>query len=113
MAFLDLFKPREARANPLNNPAVSLSSPAIWSWLTGGEPTAAGEEINHFTAMQTVSVYACIRVIAESVASLHRADSGAAMDGSGFMVRNYDLASPHAGPSQCLVVLPYAVPRHG
>lgn len=61
---------RESRANPLNNPAVSLSSPAIFSWLTQGEPTAAGEEVNHFTAMQSTSVYACVRVIAESVASL-------------------------------------------
>jgi phage portal protein BeeE len=70
MGILDIFRSRESRANPLNNPAVSLSSPAIWSWITGGEPTAAGEEVNHFTAMQAVSVYACVRVIAESVASL-------------------------------------------
>jgi HK97 family phage portal protein len=69
MGFLDILK-RENRANPLNNPAVSLSSPAIWSWITGGEPTAAGEEVNHHTAMQAISVYSCVRVIAESVASL-------------------------------------------
>lgn len=70
MGLFDKFRSRETRANPLNNPAVSLSSPAIWSWITGGEPTASGEEVNHFTAMQAVSVYACVRVIAESVASL-------------------------------------------
>lgn len=68
MKLFDLFT-REKRS-PLDNPAVSLSSPAIWSWLTGGEPTASGEEVNHQTAMQAVSVYACVRVIAETVASL-------------------------------------------
>lgn len=57
-------------AGSLNNPAVSLSSPAIWSWLLSGEPTAAGEEISHHTAMAIVTVYACVKVIAEAVASL-------------------------------------------
>jgi len=72
MAFADLVQRQTEQrgGNPINNPAVSLSSPAIWSWLTNGEPTAAGEEVNHHTAMQAVSVYACVRVIAESVASL-------------------------------------------
>jgi HK97 family phage portal protein len=56
-------------ANP-NNPAVSLASPGIFQWLFGGEPTAAGEEINHHVAMQITTVYACVRVLAESVASL-------------------------------------------
>ncbi len=60
----------EERSNPLNDPAVPLSSPAIWQWLTGGEPTAAGELVNEQTALQIVTVYACVRVIAESVASL-------------------------------------------
>lgn len=60
----------ETRSNSLNNPAVSLSSPAVFNWLLGGEPTAAGEEINHHTAMCVTTVYACVRVLAESVASL-------------------------------------------
>jgi HK97 family phage portal protein len=71
MAFLDIFKSKEKRATSLENPAVSLSSPAaIFSWLTGTEPTAAGEDVNHHSAMQHISVYACVRVIAESCASL-------------------------------------------
>jgi HK97 family phage portal protein len=56
--------------NPLDNPAVPLNSPAIWEWLVGGEPTASGELINESTALQITTVYACVRVLAESVASL-------------------------------------------
>lgn len=79
MSLFDRFKSRvlpadsqsaEVRSGSMENPAVSLSSPAIWSWLLGGEPTAAGEDINHHTAMSIVTVYACVRIIAESVASL-------------------------------------------
>lgn len=61
----------ELRGDPLENPAVSLSSPNIWAWLVGGNnPTVAGELINHFTAMQQATVYACVNLLAESVASL-------------------------------------------
>ena len=34
-----------------------------------GKP-AAGAKVNEFTAMQTTAVYACVRILAESVASL-------------------------------------------
>lgn len=70
MGIFDKFKSREKRANPLENPAVSLASPSIFSWLTGGAPTAAGEEVNHFTAMQLNSVFTCINIISENVAKL-------------------------------------------
>lgn len=74
MKFLDrlsvLVKGETRGAGNLNNPAVSLSSPGVWSWLLSGEPTAAGQEINHHSAMAIVTVYACVRLIAESVASL-------------------------------------------
>lgn len=33
-------------------------------------PSAAGKRVNERTAMQTSAVYACVRVISESVASL-------------------------------------------
>jgi HK97 family phage portal protein len=71
----------DTRSNPLENPAVSLSSPAVFQWLSNGEPTAAGELINEANALQITTVYACIRVLAESVASLplelwERTDSG-------------------------------------
>jgi HK97 family phage portal protein len=60
----------ELRSNPLENPAVPLSSPALWQWMTGGEPTASGETVNDITALQITTVYRCVRFIAESIASL-------------------------------------------
>jgi HK97 family phage portal protein len=60
----------ELRNDPLNNPAVPLSSPALWQWLQGGEPTAAGELVTDLTALQITTVYRCVRFIAESIASL-------------------------------------------
>jgi HK97 family phage portal protein len=54
----------------LENPAVSLSSPAAYQWLTNAEPTAAGELVNEQNALSILSVYACVRVLAESIASL-------------------------------------------
>jgi len=60
----------EYRANPLENPAVPLSSPAVWEWLMGGEPTASGESVNETNALQITTVYDCVRILAESVASL-------------------------------------------
>jgi HK97 family phage portal protein len=60
----------ESRSNELENPSVSLSSPGAWAWLNNNEPTASGEIINDLTALQLVTVYACIRCIGESVASL-------------------------------------------
>jgi HK97 family phage portal protein len=62
--------PDEKRTNPLEDPSIPLGSPAVWSWLSGGEPTASGEMVNEVTALQTISVYACVRVLAESIASL-------------------------------------------
>ena len=71
MRLFELFRRREHRADPLENPSVSLSSPGIWAWLVGGNnPTAAGELINHYTALQQATVYACVTLLAESVASL-------------------------------------------
>ena len=60
----------EQRNNPMENPAVSLSSPALWGWLNNGEPTASGELVNDVTALQQSTVYSCVRVLSESVASL-------------------------------------------
>lgn len=60
----------ESRGNPAENPAVSLSSPAIWSWITGSEPTASGELIDEHKALQISTVYICVRIIAETIASL-------------------------------------------
>ena len=62
--------PPERRTSPLDNPANSLSSPAAWGWLSGGRESAAGELINDVTALQITTVFSCIRILAESVASL-------------------------------------------
>lgn len=56
--------------NPLENPAVPLSSPALWQWLTGGEPTASGETVNEANALTISTVYVCVTFIAQAIASL-------------------------------------------
>ena len=33
-------------------------------------PTTSGKSVNEFTAMQTTAVYACVRILAEAIASL-------------------------------------------
>lgn len=60
----------ELRSDPLESPSTALSSPALWQWLTGGEPTAAGETINENNALQITTVYRCVRYIGEAIASL-------------------------------------------
>ena len=62
--------PPEKRNNTLENPAVSLSDPAAWGWLLSGNQTDAGELINDQTALKISTVFTCIKVLAESVASL-------------------------------------------
>ena len=39
-----------------------------WPFVFGR--SASGKKVNEFTAMQTTAVYACVRILAESVASL-------------------------------------------
>jgi len=72
MGLLSIFKPKqELRGNPLENPSVSLGSiGAIWSWISGSEPTASGELIDETIALQIVTVNACVRIIAEAIASM-------------------------------------------
>jgi HK97 family phage portal protein len=54
----------------IENPGVPLSLSAFLGWMGAGEPTAAGEVINIANALQITTVYRCVRLIAESVASL-------------------------------------------
>ena len=61
---------RPERRSALENPAVPLSSKEAIAWLGGGDATDAGEHINETTAMKISTVYTCIRVLSESVASL-------------------------------------------
>ncbi|HEY2467992.1 MAG TPA: phage portal protein [Terracidiphilus sp.] len=58
------------RSNPLENPGVPLSSPGLFQWLIGGDQTPAGETINEHNAMNIMTVFGCVRVIAESVGQL-------------------------------------------
>lgn len=61
----------EVRGNPLDNPPVPLSLAGGWEWLyDGGYRTDAGEPINDVTALKISTVYTCVRVLSESVASL-------------------------------------------
>ena len=63
--------PIEVRNNPLENPSVSLGNiGAIWSWISGTESTASGEIIDENVALQVITVYSCVRLIAETVSSL-------------------------------------------
>ncbi len=50
--------------------AGNLSPTAIFQWLHSGDATAAGEIVSEGNAMRLVTVYACVRTLAESVASL-------------------------------------------
>lgn len=60
--FNKFFKSRDKPKNEL-----SLSSTKGW-FFSGG--TAAGKTVNERTAMQTSAVYACVRILAETIASL-------------------------------------------
>lgn len=54
----------------LNNPTTSISSPAAWFIDFGGPPTGSGVAVNEETALAHFAVYACNRVLSESIASL-------------------------------------------
>ena len=63
-------KARSTRSNVLENPSVSLTSPAAWGWLSGGHGSDSGEIITPYTAMMVSTVAACVKTISESIASL-------------------------------------------
>ena len=62
--------PPEKR-NLLNNPNVPLSEPASWGWAVwDGVETDAQEPMDEHLAMKISTVFTCVRVLSESVASL-------------------------------------------
>ncbi len=61
---------RREGGGPLENPSMPLGGPGFWAWLFSGESTESGEQINDFTALQQATVYSCVRIISESIASL-------------------------------------------
>ena len=55
----------------LNFETSTVANPQPWlTQLFGGRPVATGQTVNPSTAMQVSAVYACIRVLSQSVASL-------------------------------------------
>jgi HK97 family phage portal protein len=63
----------ELRQQPnLNTPSVPLGGVGFeWAYeMGGGNSTVSGEAISNETALRIVTVYACIRVLAQSIASL-------------------------------------------
>ena len=57
-------------AGSLNNPSVPLTAAGFLAWATASEPTASGEQVTLNTALQQITVNTCVRILAESVASL-------------------------------------------
>lgn len=64
---LDL-KP-EKRSDFFGDPTTPLTAVAVWNELGGG-PTASGEIVTERTAMSISTVYTCVTVLSEAVASL-------------------------------------------
>ncbi|HER6553708.1 TPA: phage portal protein [Streptococcus pyogenes] len=63
MGLLDLIGRKRARDKPQNS-----YEGQDFSYLFGR--TTSGENVDEFKAMQTTAVYACVRILAEAVASL-------------------------------------------
>lgn len=51
----------------------SLSNPSVWleNWFGGGSTAKAGSKVDEETAVQITAVFACVRLKAETMASLH------------------------------------------
>lgn len=51
---------------------TTLANPAQWliDWFSGGGASHAGVTVNETTALNVTTVYACVRILAETVASL-------------------------------------------
>ena len=66
---------RKIIKNLINNEATenetNVTTPSKWfiNWINGGE-TESGEIVNEETAMKMATVYACIRLLSQSVAKL-------------------------------------------
>ena len=66
---LNLTLPERRDSGWFGSAATPLTAVAVWDELGGG-PTASGELITERTAMSISTVYTCVTVLAESVASL-------------------------------------------
>ena len=63
-----LFDAFEKRAS-LENPKTSLSDPSLWNQLFNGE-SGSGVVVTSETAIKSTTVYSCVRLISETLASL-------------------------------------------
>jgi HK97 family phage portal protein len=63
---------RALRAQSPENPSTSLGNPAQWlvDWFTGGGQTYTGIPVNELNAVRATTVFRCISIIANTVASL-------------------------------------------
>ena len=66
---LDLPRPERRWGGSLGDPTTPLTAVAVWDEMNGG-PTASGEMVSDRTAMAISTVYSCVTLIAEAVASL-------------------------------------------
>ncbi len=68
MGLFSWLKPKNASPE---NPSTPLSNPAEWlvEWFGGG-PTASGVTVSEETAIRCGAVYACVSLLAQSIASL-------------------------------------------
>jgi len=91
----------QLRSNPLENPAVPLSTPGLLQ-LFAGESTTAGETVTEQNALLLSTVYACVRTIAESVSVLPLKISEITATGHKEAIDNpvYRLLTVEANPEQ-------------
>lgn len=70
MSFISLnLQAPEKRSGMFDDPTTPLTAVAVWNELDGG-PTASGEIITERTAMAVSTVYTCVTILSEAVASL-------------------------------------------
>jgi HK97 family phage portal protein len=60
------------KAETRDNSGTGLVNPAQWfrDWFGGGPPSSTGININEDTAVKLVAVFACVRLLSESIAML-------------------------------------------
>lgn len=60
----------ERRSGMFGDPTTPMTAVAVWQDMDAGGPTAAGEMVTDRTAMAVSTVYTCVTVLAEAIASL-------------------------------------------
>jgi len=71
------------KSGDVRSATTSISNPSSWfvDWAMGGKPALSGVDVNEVTALNSTAVFACVRILAETVASLpaityRRTDTG-------------------------------------